>query len=57
MLAVVKIDREESTRGAESERSSLRGSLPNRAGLDLNTIGCIENAGATEVHPSHYPQA
>ncbi len=50
MLAVVKIDGEK-VRGARERAFLSKGELAERADLDRNTIGRIENAGATEVHP------
>jgi transcriptional regulator with XRE-family HTH domain len=50
MLAAVKIDGEK-VRGARERAFLSKGELAERAGLDRNTIGRIENAGATEVHP------
>jgi predicted transcriptional regulator len=50
MLTVVKIDGEKVQ--AARERAFLsKGELAERAELDRNTIGRIENAGTTEVHP------
>jgi transcriptional regulator with XRE-family HTH domain len=50
MLTVVKIDGEKVQ--AARERAFLsKGELADRADLDRNTIGRIENAGVTEVHP------
>jgi predicted transcriptional regulator len=50
MLAVVKIDGEK-VRGARERAFLSKGELAERAGLDRNTIGRIENVGASEVHP------
>lgn len=50
MLTVVKIDGEKVQ--AARERAFLsKGELAERAALDRNTVGRIENAGAAEVHP------
>ena len=50
MLTVVKIDGEK-VRGARERAFLSKGELAERAGLDRNTIGRIENARVTEVHP------
>jgi predicted transcriptional regulator len=50
MLTVVKIDGEK-VRAARERAFLSKGELAERAGLDRNTIGRIENTGATEVHP------
>jgi transcriptional regulator with XRE-family HTH domain len=50
MLTVVKIDGE-NVRAAREQAFLSRGELAERADLDRNTIGRIENSGTTEVHP------
>ena len=50
MLAVVKIDGE-NVRTARERAFLSKGELAERADLDRNTIGRIENSGVTEVHP------
>ena len=50
MFAVVKIYGKK-VRGARERAFLSKGELAERAGLDRNTIGRIENARATEVHP------
>jgi predicted transcriptional regulator len=50
MLTVVKIDGEK-VRAARERAFLSKGELADRADLDRNTIGRIENAGVTEVHP------
>jgi predicted transcriptional regulator len=50
MLAVVKIDGEK-VRAAREQAFLSKGELAERAELDRNTIGRIENVGTTEVHP------
>jgi predicted transcriptional regulator len=50
MLTVVKIDGEK-VRAARERAFLSKGELAERAELDRNTIGRIENIGTTEVHP------
>jgi predicted transcriptional regulator len=50
MLTVVKIDGEK-VRAARERAFLSKGELAERAELDRNTIGRIENLGTTEVHP------
>ena len=50
MLTVVKIDGEK-VRAARERAFLSKGELADRASLDRNTVGRIENAGDTEVHP------
>jgi predicted transcriptional regulator len=50
MLTVVKIDGEK-VRAARERAFLSKGELAERAELDRNTIGRIENVGTTEVHP------
>jgi len=50
MLTVVKIDGE-NVRAAREQAFLSKGELAERAALDRNTIGRIENSGTTEVHP------
>jgi predicted transcriptional regulator len=50
MLTVVKIDGEK-VRAAREQAFLSKGELAERAELDRNTIGRIENVGTTEVHP------
>ncbi len=50
MLTVVKIDGE-NVRAARERAFLSKGELAERADLDRNTIGRIENGGTTEVHP------
>jgi len=50
MLTVVKIDGE-NVRAAREQAFLSKGELAERAGLDRNTIGRIENSGVTDVHP------
>ena len=50
MLTVVKIDGEK-VRAAREQAFLSKGELAERAQLDRNTIGRIENAGTIEVHP------
>ena len=50
MLTVVKIDGEK-VRVARERAFLSKGELAERAELDRNTIGRIENVGTTEVHP------
>jgi transcriptional regulator with XRE-family HTH domain len=50
MLTVVKIDGE-NVRAAREQAFLSKGELAERAELDRNTIGRIENSGTTEVHP------
>jgi predicted transcriptional regulator len=50
MLTVVKIDGEK-VRAARERAFLSKGELAEQADLDRNTIGRIENAGVTEVHP------
>ena len=50
MLTVVKIDGE-NVRAAREQAFLSKGELAERADLDRNTIGRIENSGTTEVHP------
>ena len=50
MLTVVKIDGE-NVRVAREQAFLSKGELAERAALDRNTIGRIENSGTTEVHP------
>jgi predicted transcriptional regulator len=50
MLTVVKIDGEK-VREARERAFLSKGELAERAELDRNTIGRIENTGVTEVHP------
>jgi transcriptional regulator with XRE-family HTH domain len=50
MLTVVKIAGE-NVRAAREQAFLSKGELAERADLDRNTIGRIENSGATEVHP------
>jgi predicted transcriptional regulator len=50
MLTVVKIDGEK-VRGSRERAFLSKGELAERAELDRNTIGRIENVGTTEVHP------
>jgi transcriptional regulator with XRE-family HTH domain len=50
MLTVVKIDGEK-VRAARERAFLSKGELAERADLDRNTIGRIENARVTEVHP------
>jgi predicted transcriptional regulator len=50
MLTVVKIDGEK-VRAARERAFLSKGELAEQADLDRNTIGRIETAGVTEVHP------
>jgi predicted transcriptional regulator len=50
MLTVVKIDGEK-VREARERAFLSKGELAERAELDRNPIGRIENTGVTEVHP------
>jgi predicted transcriptional regulator len=50
MLTVVKIDGEK-VQTARERAFLSKGELADRAGLDRNTIGRIENVGTTDVHP------
>jgi predicted transcriptional regulator len=50
MLTVVRIDGEK-VRAAREQAFLSKGELAEQANLDRNTIGRIENAGVTEVHP------
>jgi predicted transcriptional regulator len=50
MLTVVKIDGKK-VRAARERAFLSKGELAERAELDRNTIGRIENAGTIEVHP------
>lgn len=50
MFADVRIDGEK-VRAARERAFLSKGELAERANLDRNTIGRIENRGATEVHP------
>jgi predicted transcriptional regulator len=50
MLTVVRIDGEK-VRAARERAFLSKGELAEQADLDRNTIGRIENAGVTEVHP------
>jgi transcriptional regulator with XRE-family HTH domain len=50
MLTVLKIDGE-NVKAAREQAFLSKGELAERAGLDRNTIGRIENSGVTDVHP------
>ncbi len=50
MLTVVKIAGE-NVKAARERAFLSKGELAERAGLDRNTVGRIENPGTTEVHP------
>jgi predicted transcriptional regulator len=50
MIVDVKIDGEK-VRAARERAFFSKGELADKAELDRNTIGRIENAGVTEVHP------
>ncbi len=50
MLTVVEIAGE-NVKAARERAFLSKGELAERAGLDRNTVGRIENSGTTEVHP------